>query len=78
MLTAGITCKSEFAKDVMGIFLKTDWPDKETWSKEKLWTGDLTVFQLGKCVLTSLRDACNMCKQQILSTVDTFLTLPLE
>eukprot|EP00957_Ditylum_brightwellii_P052766 3999937-Ditylum_brightwellii.AAC.1 len=63
MLTAGITYKSEFAKDVMGTSLKADWPDKETWSKEKLWTGDLAVFQLGKCALTALRDACNMSKQ---------------
>eukprot|EP00957_Ditylum_brightwellii_P044473 3373905-Ditylum_brightwellii.AAC.1 len=78
MLTAGITYKSEFAKDVMEIFLKTNWPDKETWSKEKLWTGDLAVFQLGKWALTALRDAHNMCNQQILSMVDTFLTLPVE
>eukprot|EP00957_Ditylum_brightwellii_P156680 11925652-Ditylum_brightwellii.AAC.1 len=62
----------------MGIFLKTDWPDKETWSKEKLWMGGLAVFQLGKCALIALRDAHNMCNQQILSTVDTFLTLPVE
>eukprot|EP00957_Ditylum_brightwellii_P068517 5201403-Ditylum_brightwellii.AAC.1 len=41
----GITHKSEFAKDVMGIFLKTDWPEKQNWSKEKLWTGGLAVFQ---------------------------------
>eukprot|EP00957_Ditylum_brightwellii_P074546 5663907-Ditylum_brightwellii.AAC.1 len=42
MFTAGVTYKSEFAKDVMGIFLKTVWPEKETRSKEKLWMGDLT------------------------------------
>eukprot|EP00957_Ditylum_brightwellii_P201566 15326248-Ditylum_brightwellii.AAC.1 len=42
ILTAGVTYKSGFAKDIMGIFLKTDWSEKETWSKEKLWMGDLT------------------------------------
>eukprot|EP00957_Ditylum_brightwellii_P211143 15365808-Ditylum_brightwellii.AAC.2 len=78
MLTAGVTYKSEFAKDIMGIFLKMDWPDKETWSKEKLWTGDIAVFQLGKCALAALRDARNMCNQQILLMLDIFLTLPAE
>eukprot|EP00957_Ditylum_brightwellii_P188511 14351290-Ditylum_brightwellii.AAC.1 len=38
MQSASVTHKLEFAKDLMDIILKTDWPDKQNWSKEKLWT----------------------------------------
>eukprot|EP00957_Ditylum_brightwellii_P027766 2098010-Ditylum_brightwellii.AAC.1 len=39
ILSADVTHKSEFAKGAMDICLKTDWSDKQSWSKEKLWTG---------------------------------------
>eukprot|EP00957_Ditylum_brightwellii_P183453 13974084-Ditylum_brightwellii.AAC.1 len=78
MLSAGVTHKLEFVNYVMDIFLKTDWSDKQKWSKEKLWTGGLTIFQLGKTALAALRHAHNMCKIWILAMVDMFLTLPKD
>eukprot|EP00957_Ditylum_brightwellii_P056144 4256497-Ditylum_brightwellii.AAC.1 len=62
----------------MDIFLKTDWQDKQNWSREKLWSGRLAVFQLRKTVLTAIRDACNLHNTRILAMVDTFLTLPKD
>ena len=77
MEAAGVTHKSEFAKDICEDFMKHNWPDMESWEEKKLWMGELKVFQLGKQALMVLKDARNMCTQRVVATVDQFIVVSL-
>ena len=77
MEAAGVTHDSEFAKDICEDFMKHNWPDMENWEENKLWMGELKVFQLGKQALMALKDARNMCTQRVVATVDQFIVVPL-